>query len=56
MIRLLIIATTAVLIAVLFTGCASVDTVACALPEPPRELLIVPKPLPPIPADLTSKP
>jgi len=46
----------AALLAALLAGCASVPPIGCArLPAPPINLLMVPPPLPPIPADLVPR-
>ncbi len=46
----------AALLAVMLTGCASVPPIGCAtIPAPPINLLMVPPPLPPVPADLAPQ-
>jgi len=56
MIRMLIVALVLAVMAVILGGCATADVAECVLPQPPAELLIVPKPLPPVPVDLPGKP
>jgi len=46
----------AALLAALLAGCASVPPIGCTrLPAPPANLLMVPAPLPPVPADLVPR-
>ncbi|MEN9806189.1 MAG: hypothetical protein RL756_697 [Pseudomonadota bacterium] len=45
----------AYLAVLLLSGCASTVPVDCKLPEPPTGLLVIPGPLPPVPADLLDK-
>lgn len=45
----------AFLCALAITGCASTPIVCPRIPEPPASLLVVPAPLPPVPADMPRR-
>jgi hypothetical protein len=56
MIRVIFAVAVIALVSVLFTGCTTTTQVDCRLPEPPASLLVIPQPLPPVPADLEVPP
>ena len=39
----------------LLIGCAAPVQVDCRLPMPPESLMVIPAPLPPVPADMPTK-
>jgi hypothetical protein len=39
----------------LLAGCATATPCDCRIPAPPASLLVVPPPLPPVPADIPAR-
>lgn len=54
MMQLIVLIVVAAMVVIL-AGCATAVPVDCRLPTPPDSLLVIPKPLPPVPGDLPER-